>query len=178
VRVVDAVRASMAIPFFFTPSITTGQDCTHGGCHYPAGKYVWVDGGLLSNFPVEVFDPNTGLPSRWPTIGIKLSSRPTDFQYPKGHLLLDEGKRMVHTVLNNADRYYDNPSKALRTIFVDHGSIGTTDFGLDQKERDFLFNNGENAAKQCMAEWRKDAAQAQMVAPREAPAATAKSVPD
>jgi NTE family protein len=171
VRVVDAVRASMAIPFFFTPSRIPGQDCTHLGCHYPSGTYTWVDGGLLSNFPVEVFDPNTGLQSRWPTIGIKLSARATDFQYPKGHLLLDEGKRMVHTVLDNADRYYDDPSKSLRTIFVDHGSVGTTDFGLDQKDRDFLFSSGRSAASKCMAEWQADAAQAKLVSQRPMPSA-------
>jgi NTE family protein len=168
VKVVDAVRASMAIPLYFTPSITEGQGCTYNGCRYPDGKYTWVDGGLLSNFPVEVFDPNTGLPSRWPTIGIKLSAQPTEWQFPKRRGLRQDVESLIHTVLDNADRYYDDPSKTLRTIYVDHGTVKTTDFGLDQKDRDFLFDSGMTAAKKAMREWRKDASHAQVAAPRTA----------
>ena len=35
-----------------------------------------VDGGMLSNFPIEVFDRTDGKPPRWPTFGIKLSAKP------------------------------------------------------------------------------------------------------
>ena len=67
VPVVDAVRASMSIPFFYEPvklrNPTTREE-------------TWmVDGGLLSNFPVEIFDREHGNPPRWPTFGIKLSAR-------------------------------------------------------------------------------------------------------
>ena len=40
------------------------------------GACTWVDGGLLQNFPVTVFDRTDGQPNRWPTFGIKLSARP------------------------------------------------------------------------------------------------------
>jgi NTE family protein len=40
--VVDAVRASMSIPFFFQPF----RQLT------PEGSCTWVDGGMLQNFPV------------------------------------------------------------------------------------------------------------------------------
>ena len=36
-----------------------------------------VDGGMLSNFPIEVFDRTDGKAPRWPTFGIKLSAKPT-----------------------------------------------------------------------------------------------------
>ena len=49
-RVADAVRASMSIPFFYRPAHlrdVNGKDC-------------WlVDGGMLSNFPIDVFDART-----------------------------------------------------------------------------------------------------------------------
>ena len=44
------------------------------GVTYSESSVTWVDGGLLSNFPVEVFDRSDGQPQRWPTIGIKLSA--------------------------------------------------------------------------------------------------------
>ena len=63
--VADAVRASSSIPFFFRPKKLKNQ----------GGETSWlVDGGMLSNFPIDVFDRTDGQPSRWPTIGIKLSA--------------------------------------------------------------------------------------------------------
>ena len=53
--VADAVRASMSIPFFYEPLRFTGRD--------EAGKKVqsyMVDGGMLSNFPIDVFDRTDG----------------------------------------------------------------------------------------------------------------------
>jgi NTE family protein len=56
-----AVRMSMSIPYFFQPiplKTTLGETC-----------YI-VDGGLLSNFPIELFDV-PGVPE-WPTFGFCL----------------------------------------------------------------------------------------------------------
>jgi NTE family protein len=61
--VADAVRASMSIPFFYEPVNLQGN-------------YL-VDGGLLSNFPINIFD-NT---NEWPTFGI--NSLPRLKQPPK-----------------------------------------------------------------------------------------------
>src|SRR6185503_10676636 len=59
-------------PFFFDPVRVDCKGTTYEDVDYPKGSVTWVDGGLLSNFPVEVFDRSDGQPARWPTIGIKL----------------------------------------------------------------------------------------------------------
>src|SRR5207244_2462579 len=62
--IAEAVRMSMSIPFFFKPVL------------WPPGPdaHVLVDGGMLSNFPMETFDaPPDKLPE-WPTFGLKLVS--------------------------------------------------------------------------------------------------------
>ncbi len=59
--VARAVHASSAIPYVFEP--------------VRVGGATWVDGGLLSDFPVELFDRPDAQP-RWPTFGIRLSARP------------------------------------------------------------------------------------------------------
>ncbi len=64
--VVDAVRASMSIPFFFEPAIVKGHDGTSS---------TLVDGGVLSNFPIDIFDRTEGRRPRWPTFGVKLLPR-------------------------------------------------------------------------------------------------------
>ena len=61
--VAEAVRMSMSIPFFFSPV----------RWKHPDGKQqlTLVDGGMLSNFPVWLFD-TPDLPD-WPTFGLRLS---------------------------------------------------------------------------------------------------------
>ena len=75
-RVVDAVAASAAIPLVFEPvrlRLPAGAPVAAGG---PAPEAVLVDGGLTSNYPVDVFDRTDGRRPRWPTVGVKLSARP------------------------------------------------------------------------------------------------------
>ena len=50
--------------------MTANPDVTHGH-----GQILCTDGGMLSNFPVGVFDRTDGNPPRWPTFGVKLSAR-------------------------------------------------------------------------------------------------------
>jgi NTE family protein len=146
-RIVDAVRASMSIPFFFQPVRIDATAATYDGVSYPASQVTWVDGGLLSNFPVEVFDRSDGEPSRWPTIGIKLSANATTMPPAKPEDdAFEEALACLHAVLNNANRYYLPPDKASRTIFVDSTGISATDFGITPGQRATLFANGHSAA--------------------------------
>jgi len=59
--VADAVRASMSIPFYFRPVTLTSA----GGV-----TSTLVDGGVLSNFPVDSFDRLDRKLPRWPTFGV------------------------------------------------------------------------------------------------------------
>ena len=147
--IVDAVRASMSIPFFFQPVHRHAKACTVDDVTYPEEKVTWVDGGLLSNFPVEVFDRTDGAPSRWPTIGIKLSAKAHTVARGR-HVdsTLDEAVGCLHALLENSDRYYLTPERAKRTIFVDSDGVASTDFGLTTAQQDALFANGVQAAKE------------------------------
>ena len=110
----------MSIPFFFRPVRHDVPAATFEGVSYPAGTVTWVDGGLLSNFPVEVFDRSDGSPARWPTLGIKLSARQVVVPPPRPeHSVLDEALACVRVAMDNADRYYLTPAEVARTIFVD-----------------------------------------------------------
>jgi NTE family protein len=147
-RIVDAVRASMSIPFFFDPVRIKANAATYEGVSYPAGTVTWVDGGLLSNFPVEVFDRSDGQPSRWSTIGIKLSARDTTM--PPGRASDDtfhEALDCLQTLLNNANRYYLTRDKVARTMFIESTGISATDFDITPQQRATLFDNGQKAAQ-------------------------------
>ncbi|MGI8816596.1 MAG: patatin-like phospholipase family protein [Pseudonocardia sp.] len=62
--VAEAVRATMSVPLLFRPVIltnpSTGEEST------------LVDGGIVSNFPLDSFDRNDGQRPRWPTFGVTI----------------------------------------------------------------------------------------------------------
>lgn len=148
-RIVDAVRASMSIPFFFTPVHVRAMAVTADVADVAAaaGQVTWVDGGLLDNFPVDVFDRADGAVARWPTIGIKLSAKQTSIAGGHGTgSVVSEAIACLETVLDNAGRYYVPPDKAARTIFVDNAGIKATNFGITSEQQQMLFTNGKKAA--------------------------------
>jgi NTE family protein len=154
--VVEAVRASMSIPFFFEPvtfeARTADVDlpAPGGGSitrHYDGGTVTWVDGGMLRNFPINAFDRADGLPPRWPTIGIKLSSLQTQFAPTTAcESAVAVGVHCLRTMMNEWDAYSVDESTAGRTIFVDNGGLTATDFSLTPDQQDRLFLNGVTAA--------------------------------
>jgi NTE family protein len=144
--IVDAVRASMSIPFFFEPVRFDATAATVNGVCFPEETVTLVDGGILSNFPIEVFDRADGVAARWPTIGIKLSGQQTVM--PVSHDrddLIGETIDCLKTVLDNVDRYYLTPDKVASTIFVDNSGVSTTDFHLTADQQQLLLKNGRKA---------------------------------
>jgi NTE family protein len=141
--IVDAVRASMSYPFFFRPvEFETGT----------GGKVTWVDGGVLSNFPITVFDRTDGRKSRWPTWGIKLTGKPYESDHPvrSGPGL---GIRVLNTLLADWNRYHlAEEGVNQRTILVDSGGISSLDFALPGDKQDMLFHSGRTAARKFLTQ--------------------------
>ena len=137
-RVVDAVRASMSIPFYFRPvDVDTGN-----------GTATWVDGGLLSNFPITVFDRTDGGKPRWPTWGVKLSGKPSVTRDRPVRTSLGIAVNCLETLTADWNRYrLDAEGVNRRTIYVDTTGVAATDFGIDEETRRRLFENGQAAAR-------------------------------
>ncbi len=141
--VADAVRASMSIPFFFQPVTVRSE---------PSGdEHLLVDGGMLSNFSIDVFDAPAGTRPRWPTFGIKLSARPPGAE-EGDHLHAADGpfalaKAMLSTMTGFYDRMHlDDPAVSVRTMFVDTTGIRSTDFHLSPAQADTLYASSRAAA--------------------------------
>ena len=141
VPVADAVRASMSIPFFYEP-VKLKDHLSNETC--------WlVDGGMLSNFPVDVFDRTDGAPPRWPTFGIKLSSRAGALQGVPNHVdgAVSLARAMVATMTSFHDQLHlDDPAVVARTIFIDTLNVRATDFDIDRATEQLLFDSGRRAA--------------------------------
>jgi NTE family protein len=140
--IADAVRASMSIPFFFRPVKLKG--------HY------LVDGGALSNFPINIFDRTDGAAPRWPTFGVKLSARPENMNAPTNKVrgTISLAKALLGTMASAHDQMHlDDPAVLARTIFVDTASVQATDFHLKPKQRDLLFKNGQRSMQDFLQTW-------------------------
>jgi len=135
--VADAVRASMSIPFFYEPVKLDG-------------KFL-VDGGMLSNFPIGLFDSTPG----WPTFGVKLSAQPdANMVANPVHNTYDFAKALLSTMINAHDQMHiDDPATRARTIFVETFKIKATDFDITTEEQARLYESGQDAAVKFLKTW-------------------------
>jgi NTE family protein len=152
--VADAVRMSMSIPFFYEPVKLDWKD--------QQGKQMtsyFIDGGMLSNYPIDVFDRTDGKAPRWPTFGVKLSSiestiAPEQFDV---HDTLGLARAMVGTMASFYDRMHINdPCTQKRTMFVDTFGVKATDFDIDPPTQDRLYKSGESSATAFLSGWNFD----------------------
>ena len=144
--VADAVRMSLSIPFYFRPC-----SLRHAGTGEVA---TIVDGGVLSNFPIEIFDRTDGRASRWPTFGVRLfPDLPAGLgdvvpwfggpMLPAVRLL----EQVVATALVGRDQtHLERPGVRERTLTVDTSGTAITEFGIGDREKAQLVERGRAAA--------------------------------
>jgi NTE family protein len=150
--IVEACIPSMSIPLFFSPYELSARAATYEGVQYPTEQCTLVDGGVLDDYPVDMFDRTDGRPSRWPTIGIRLESKQTVMPPVRDNgNLITELYDILKTALDNSDRYYIGPEKAKRTVFIDTGTISSTDFNINAAQQAQLFETGQRSANTFLA---------------------------
>jgi NTE family protein len=152
--VADAVRASMSIPLLFRPATLTNP--------LTGVTSTLVDGGVVSNFPIDSLDRTDGQPPRWPTFGITLMP---DIPGSDGTLLpswlnriapapVHLLERVITTALVGRDQAYQHkPWVEARTIEVDSPAAGFTDFSLTPEQIRQLHDDGYRAAERFLAGW-------------------------
>jgi NTE family protein len=131
----DAVRISAGYPFMFAPvplrDAATGQ----------AGAL--VDGGIVSGFPVFLFDCEQ---PRHPTWGFQLGGEPSvgqairGYRWPWGMM-----RAILETSIGVHDRL-DAQAFSARTIHIDTGNVPTLRFTLQGQDKKALWEAGHAAA--------------------------------
>ncbi|MDD7937920.1 patatin-like phospholipase family protein [Actinomycetospora lutea] len=160
--VADAVRASMAIPFLFKPTTLTNPRT--------GLTSTLVDGGLLSNFPIDSLDRTDGREPSWPTFGVTITTAPKpgigdrvalfhsrwfDIPQPAPLRLLEQ---LITTMILGRDQAVLNqPWVAARTIHVDAGAVGLLDFGISPDRARALYESGYAQAAEFLEhfDWRR-----------------------
>jgi NTE family protein len=151
-EVAEAVRMSMSIPVFFRPVTANGHQI--------------VDGGLLSNYPIWLFDAPADRVPEFPTFGMLLvapnqtaplmpTGRPGTSAAPlKGNLGFL--KAIAETMMEAHDRFYVETANYARTIPLPTLGVKTTEFDLSEQRAAELFESGKQAAEAFLATWSFD----------------------
>ncbi|MDC8005266.1 patatin-like phospholipase family protein [Aureisphaera galaxeae] len=131
VKLAESVRASMSIPLFFA------------AWQFPHGKpnnHIYVDGGVLYNYPINAYDLDT-------TLGFFLHDKHdlsgSDLEYD--HLLNYVGS-LFQTLLKAQEIDFEASEEETEvSILIDDFGISATNFSIDDEQKTKLFNSGKEA---------------------------------
>jgi len=144
-NVAAAVRMSMSIPFFYEPVKLRNMKTNRV-------SYI-VDGGLLSNFPVWLFD-NDGEAPEWPTFGFKLVEPEQKREIAnnvRGPISLFTA--LFSTMMGAHDARYIKDEQFVRTIPIPTLGVGTTEFDISGERSEELYQSGRQAAEKFFDTW-------------------------
>jgi NTE family protein len=158
----ELVRASMSIPFFFEPFEVRNIPNDEKDPRLPENKnykQLWddhasytgpippvvkfVDGGMLSNFPINVFHRTDGQPPTRPTFGVRLSTYRDNFVDVKN--LMSFSGAMISTMrqIHDYDFLMRNPDYRALICRIDADKdFNWLDFEMPQQDRIKLFIQG------------------------------------
>lgn len=139
-----AVRMSMSLPFFYEPM--TIKDKRTG-----LAQYI-VDGGILSNFPVWLFD-SEGVEGSWPTFGFKLVEPGTESGYNHIRGPISFLSALFSTMMEAHDARYIKDKNFARTIPIPTLGVRTTEFNLSREKIEALYQSGRQAAEKFFTTW-------------------------
>ncbi len=148
-----ALRMSSSIPVVYEPVQLKHVD--------DGTEHLLVDGGMLSNFPLWVFDRQDD--SDVPVLGLRLADdQPGDSiadQLPVPALartrlgqLIDYVESLARTMMEAHDRRYLDAGDYGRTIRIPTLGVGTTEFDLPPERIEALYQSGRNAVREAFDE--------------------------
>lgn len=159
-----AVRISCSIPFFYEPVLldSAGKE---GVKHVKGYNYqVYSDGGILANYPVNIFDSckNNGDPLfcdsiqyNKQTLGFKLDRKEQVDQY--GHStditpyniqnLKQYGAAFFNLVMETMNRKAKLENELQRTVYIPYSDLFSNPKKVSEEEKKQMYENGKAATE-------------------------------
>jgi NTE family protein len=156
-RIVDAVRASMAVPFYFEPVIINQQGKVIETDVITPDLHLCLDGGFTANFCIAHFDQinEQGQVAAAKTLGLRIDSdeqiardqgdKQLCYQNIEG--TSDLMKSLYYITKENLNRAYLTPADWQRTISISDSRIGPKVKRLSEAEKQLLITAGRNGVK-------------------------------
>lgn len=152
-KVKDAVRISVSIPLYFEPVYIDSSGKTFDHPKKKQGLDMMVDGGVLENFPIHVFDKQQ--PDLY-TIGFRIDHEPqikndkgdkTLAEMPIDHLKQYFGA-FYNIVIENLNRQLLTITDWQRTVSISDGDVLPKVRKLSKEEVTILIENGRKAVQE------------------------------
>ncbi|MFI8576685.1 patatin-like phospholipase family protein [Rossellomorea aquimaris] len=140
--VARAIRMSASLPYFFEPVKLRSLE----------GISFMVDGGVLSNFPMWLFDRENVKKIR-PVIGVKLSHDLVGKPKKQIKNAIDMYEALFTTMKDAHDSRYISRKLEKNIIFIPTEGVLTTEFGLTPEKRAELFQYGKSKAEAFLQKW-------------------------
>ncbi|NMD71814.1 patatin-like phospholipase family protein [Bacillus sp. DNRA2] len=140
--IAKAIRMSCSIPYFFEPVKLKSND----------GVSVIVDGGVLSNFPMWLFDQDHVMKSR-PVLGMKLTSRSNELKKNNVNNAINLLEALFETMMKAHDSRYISRKLVKDIIFIPTEGISGIDFELTNSEKEKLMKLGRDSASDFLKTW-------------------------
>ncbi|HZG60479.1 MAG TPA: patatin-like phospholipase family protein [Anoxybacillus sp.] len=140
--VAKAVRMSVSIPYFFEPVKLYSNE----------GKHIIVDGGILSNFPLFLFDEEKEVKKR-PVLGIQLSARLEKKPKKKITNAIELYEALFATMREAHDARYVSRRHEKNIVFLPVKHVVSTEFTITDEERDQLIEYGRKRTEQFLKTW-------------------------
>lgn len=154
-EVAKAVRMSTSIPYFFDPVMLRMSGNAARGRSFKEQFVYIVDGALLSNFPLWLFDEpalnSLGLPI--PTIGFQMVGKQEGMPHRiRGPFSMFQA--MFETMLSAHDERYIEQDKLFRTVKIPTLGISNTKFHITAEESMHLYDSGLEAGTKFFGTWK------------------------
>ncbi|WP_338451660.1 patatin-like phospholipase family protein [Niallia oryzisoli] len=140
-----AVRMSCSIPYFFEPVRLKVDRET----------IIIVDGGVLSNFPIWLFENEHNQRER-PIIGIKLSPKTDEMPKNKIENAIQLFKALFETMKDAHDARHISSKQEKDIIFIPSTGVFATEFALTDEMKQELFEQGRECAIKFFNSWKYD----------------------
>ncbi|MCM3320621.1 patatin-like phospholipase family protein [Cytobacillus kochii] len=141
--VAKAVRMSCSMPYFFEPVKIGGRGKRNN---------LMVDGGVLSNFPMWLFDKDNVKKTR-PVLGVKLSINNNEQPPRRIKNAIQMFEALFETMKDAHDSRYISRSHEQNVIFVPTEGVLATEFELTEEGKRDLLKLGRERAKEFLATW-------------------------
>ncbi len=153
----EYVRASVSIPIFFAPfkikDIPVSEDETQQLKWQEIAKYkgpipkevYMVDGGVMSNFPIDVFHRHFSIP-RKPTFGIKLGLERNEINNIENYFHLIYSSFESARQIRDFEFIFNNDDFTQLVTYIDLGEFNWLNFDISEEEKIKLFVEGVKAA--------------------------------
>lgn len=149
----EAVRASASIPFYFTA--VEGGDEAVNGIEGAEKGHLFVDGGTLNNYPLELlykYLPQEEVMGYYLVAPREVNAMCGEKYRPIKNF--QEGiKSLIKTLRDAALKAHIHPDDIERTVIINVGHISSTDFTLTEEDKEFLILRGREGMVKFIDKW-------------------------